>query len=152
MQIEQVHKSEASDITELTIRSKDHWGYGKEQIEKWREELTITPKYIEENQLFKLVNNENLVGFYAYDSVGQGCVKLNYLFVDPIYIGKGYGKILIHHFLDRVKSEGFTKVTLDADPHAENFYKSIGFVVVGKLETSTKNRYLPIMDMELKTG
>ena len=66
MKIERTTKNDAKELTELTIRSKSYWNYGKEQIEEWREELTITEKYIDENQIYKLVANNSLIGFYAY--------------------------------------------------------------------------------------
>lgn len=42
MKIEKVIVEDAQRLTALTIRSKSHWNYTKEQIESWREELKIT--------------------------------------------------------------------------------------------------------------
>ncbi|AYN02731.1 GNAT family N-acetyltransferase [Chryseobacterium sp. 3008163] len=39
------------------------------------------------------------------------------------------------------------KITLDAEPNAKNFYKTFGFQTVGQLESSIKDRYLPIMEL-----
>jgi hypothetical protein len=55
MKIEKTTRNDAQDLTELTIRSKSYWNYDKKQIEEWREELTITEKYFDENQIYKLV-------------------------------------------------------------------------------------------------
>ena len=52
MKIGKANKTDAEKITELAIRSKDYWNYGAKQIEEWRDGLTITSKYIDENQVY----------------------------------------------------------------------------------------------------
>ena len=150
MKIEKTILTDAKDLTKLTIRSKSHWNYGKKQIEKWKEELTITEKYIFENQIYKLIVDNLLIGFYAYQPENETVIKLNYLFIEPKYIGKGYGKILMMDFLQRIENSKFEKIILDADPNAEVFYRKLGFRVIGKLKSSIKNRFLPIMELKLK--
>ena len=151
MKIERATRNDAEDLTELTIRSKSYWNYGKEQIEKWKNELTITEKYIDQNKIYKLVEDNSLVGFYAYKPENETDIKLNFLFVEPRFIGKGYGKTLITDFLKRIENSEFKRVILDADPHAEKFYSRFGFRVIGKLKSSIKDRFLPIMELELKS-
>ena len=68
MEIQKAQRKDAVSLTELTIRSKAHWGYKSAQIEKWRAELTITEKYIDENHMYKLIVENILLGFYAYQS------------------------------------------------------------------------------------
>ena len=150
MKIEKTIRTDAKDLTELTIRSKSYWNYGKKQIEEWREELTITEKYIDENQIYKLVVDNILVGFYAYQAEGKINIKLNYLFIEPEYIGKGYGKILMTDFLKRIENSEFKKVIVDADPNVEEFYNKLGFQVIGKLKSTIKDRFLPIMELKIK--
>ena len=147
--MERAKPHDAKEITALTMRSKEHWNYGKDQIEAWREDLTISSAYIEENQVYTLVENEKLIGFYAYDSLNEFEVQLNFLFVDPIYIGKGYGKKIMQDFLHRMVKSTYKKVKLDADPNAIAFYKRLGFTVTGRKESSLKGRYLPIMELGL---
>ena len=79
MELKRALRKDANDLTELTIRSKSYWNYGREQIEKWRMELTITEKYIDENHIYKLVMNALLIGFYAYQKENDTDIKLNYL-------------------------------------------------------------------------
>jgi len=150
MIIEKARRQDAKNLTELTLRSKSYWDYGKEQIEEWREELTITENHIDANQVHKLIKDDFLIGFYSYRPENQTDIKLDYLFVEPNYIGKGYGKILMTDFLKRIENSGFKRVILDADPHAEKFYTGRGFRVIGKLESSIKNRFLPIMELKIK--
>lgn len=151
MNIKKTTKNDASDLTELTIQSKSFWNYGEEQIEAWREELTITEKYIEDNQVYKLLVGNSLIGFYAYQPENEDDVKLNYLFIEPKFIGKGYGKTLMMDFLNRIENSKYKRVILDADPNAEKFYAGLGFRVIGKLKSTIKDRFLPIMEMKIKS-
>ncbi|MFS4469651.1 GNAT family N-acetyltransferase [Maribacter sp. 2210JD10-5] len=150
MKIRKAKTADAAKLTQLTIKSKGYWGYSPQQLEEWREELTITPHYISTNQVFVVLEKDAPIGFYAFAPINRNLVKLNFLFVDPIFIGKGYGRFLMVDFLNRIKGKA-TKVTLDADPNAEIFYKKLGFKVAGQLQSTIKNRFLPIMELDLTT-
>ena len=124
-------------------------GYSTEQMDQWRDELTVTPDNITSGSVYKLIRNHRIMGYYAYRALAAEIVKLDSLFISPDHIGSGMGEKLANNFLIRAKGEGFNKVTLDADPNAEGFYVSVGFVTVGKKETSVPGRYMPIMEKEL---
>ncbi|RXJ51127.1 GNAT family N-acetyltransferase [Gelidibacter gilvus] len=47
------------------------------------------------------------------------------MFVEPRFIEQGYGILLVADFVHRIKREKYNKVTLDADPNAEEFHKEI---------------------------
>ena len=149
IKISKVEISEANDLTELTLRSKSYWNYGEQQIEAWREELTISEKYISENQLYKLEKENQLIGFYAYHAINERDIKLNFLFVEPKYIGMGYGKLLMIDFMQRMEKSDFRRVFLDADPNAAQFYEKLGFHIIGKLKSTIKDRFLPIMEFSI---
>jgi N-acetylglutamate synthase-like GNAT family acetyltransferase len=149
MKIKKAITTDAKNLTELTIRSKAHWNYGVQQIEAWRDELTITEEYIDENHIYKLEIDKQLIGFYAYQAENATSIKLNYLFIEPKHIGKGYGQLLMTDFLRRIKNSKFERVILDADPNAEQFYSKLGFQVIGQLKSAIKDRFLPIMELRL---
>lgn len=67
----------------------------------------------------------------------------------PEYIGNGLGKYLLLDFLNRIQETNIEKIILDSEPNAEGFYSKMGFVKVGEFETSIKNRFMPIMEMEV---
>jgi len=147
MKIEKATIQDSKLLTELTIRSKSHWDYSPKQIEAWRSELSVPETYIVEKNVYKLTNNNTIIGYYSFYELSQSEVKLENLFVEPESIGKGIGKRLMADLIKRLKNSAYKKIILDADPNAENFYKKLGFTVIGKLETSIKNRYLPIMEL-----
>jgi len=149
MKIEQAKKTDSKTLTELTIRSKSYWNYSQKQIEAWRSELTVTDAYIFEKSVYKLTKNNTIIAYFSYFELSKSSVKLESLFVEPEYIGQGIGKQLMEDLINRIKNLAYKNVLLDADPNAENFYAKLGFKVIGKRETSIKNRYLPIMEKQI---
>lgn len=149
MTIEKASIIDYEILTEITKKSKAYWGYSEEQLLKWSNNLTITQDYIKRNDVFKLVNNNLIVGYYSYFSEGEKSMKLDNLFVLPEYIGKGFGKYLMTDFLNRMKEAKIERITLDSEPNAESFYSKMGFVKIGEFETSIKNRFMPIMELKL---
>lgn len=132
-------------LTEITKKSKAYWGYSDKQIEEWTEQLTITKKYIANNFVYKLLLDNLTIGYYSYYHINENEVKFDNLFILPNYIGNGYGKILMSDFLCKITKTNIEKISLYADPNAEKFYEYFGFIKIGQIETSIKNRYLPIM-------
>lgn len=136
-------------LTEITKRSKAYWGYSDKQIDEWSDLLTITSEYIQSNEVYKLVINQSAVAYYSYFEIENNSVRLDNLFVSPENIGKGFGKILMHDFILKIKQSKKSGIVLDADPSAKKFYESFGFTKIGKIETSIKDRFLPIMQLQL---
>ncbi len=149
MKIEKATPKDYEILTQITKKSKAYWGYSEEQIEKWNDNLTISQNYIQTNTVFKLTNKNTIIGYYSYINKQENIVKLDNLFILPDYIGKGFGKYLIQDFLIRMRDNNCKKITLDSEPNAEKFYQKMGFKKIGQFETSIKNRFMPIMEMDL---
>lgn len=149
MLIKEATKIDAQNLTDLTFRSKAHWGYSSEQLEIWRDDLTVTANYIVENEVYVLFVETKIIGYYSWSKQSDGSIELNNLFVDPPFIGQGFGKILMQDFLARIKERGINMIQLFSEPQAENFYSRFGFKTVGQHQSSIKDRFLPIMELKL---
>jgi ribosomal protein S18 acetylase RimI-like enzyme len=149
MKLEKANSNDSKVLTAITKKSKAYWGYSEEQIQNWSDSLTITPTYIETTSVYKLVIDTKTIGYYSFFYEDEHTIKLDNLFILPEYIGKGFGRILMDDFLVLVKRTDVNKITLDSEPNAEMFYAKLGFVKVGEIETSIKNRYLPIMELNI---
>lgn len=149
MNIQKAKPEDHICLTEITKKSKAYWGYSEEQIEKWSNNLTITIEYIQNNDVFNLVEESKIIGYYSYLKQENNQIKLDNLFLLPKYIGKGFGVFLMNDFLQRIRNEKYEKIILDSEPNAEQFYQKIGFKKIGEFETSIKNRFMPIMEMSL---
>lgn len=151
MKIEKSTPKDSKKLTGLTIRSKSHWNYSVPQIEKWRDDLTVSEGYIIEKEVYKLTDSKaKIIGYYSYFKIDELKIKLENLFIEPQYIGNGYGKMLMNDFIERIKKTKTERIILESDPNAANFYKKMGFKIIGKLETSIEGRFLPIMEFKIK--
>lgn len=143
-------KSEIGDakiLTKITIASKSYWDYFPEQIENWNNDLTITENYISEKNVYKLVSNNEIIGYYSF-FISNKHVGLDNLFILPEYIGKGVGKRLLFDFFEKAKNIKYDKIILYSDPNSEGFYQKFGFKTIGQKSTSEPNRFLPIMEKD----
>lgn len=71
---------------------------------------------------------------------------LGMLFVDPKAIGQGIGRLLFEHTIAAGREPGFAQITIDADPNAEPFYRTMGAVRIGNVPSgSIAGRVLPQM-------
>lgn len=148
----EIIKAEITDneiLTTITKMSKAYWGFPEDILNEWEQLLSVTKDYIEKNKVFKLVHNNQIIGYYSYFPIDENTIKLDNIFILPEFIGKGFGKILMNDFLKNIRQLGTIKITLDAEPNAEEFYKTFGFKTIGKLESSIKDRYLPIMVLQI---
>ncbi|MES2487064.1 MAG: GNAT family N-acetyltransferase [Bacteroidota bacterium] len=145
-------KAEIKDdevLTAITKKSKAYWGYTEEQLLAWSQQLTITEVYIKDNEVYKLLVDGGVVGYYSYFSKDKNTVTLDNLFVLPVFISSGIGRLLMEDFLLRIKNTSAKKAILESEPNAEGFYAKFGFVKTGHVETLIKDRYLPIMELDI---
>ena len=136
-------------LTEITLDGKAFWGFSKEDLSKWKNELTITKEYISENETFNLIINSSIIGYYSFFKIDENTVLLDNLFLIQKFIGKGFGKILMEDFLTRAKNLTISNIILEAEPNVEKFYRKFSFSTFEYRKSSIKERFLPIMKLNL---
>ncbi|MDD7914951.1 GNAT family N-acetyltransferase [Polaribacter ponticola] len=141
--------SDAKRLTKIALKSKSFWGYTNDILESWVEDLTVSERIIEEMIVYKFISDDKIIGFYILNQPELRVVELEFLFVLPVFIGKGIGNQLIQHAFQKAKDLGCNKITLLADPNAVTFYGSKGFEIIDKKESSIAGRFLPIMQKDL---
>lgn len=150
MNIEQAHRNDHLTLSEISYRGKAFWGYDTALLEAWKADLTLTPAYIAQHCVFKLLVDGEIIGYYSLLLPPEdGTITLDNLFLLPEYIGQGYGQVVMHHSIATARAMHLSRMVLDADPNAESFYRKMGFRVYGKLTTSIANRFLPQMELAL---
>ncbi len=148
--IRRAKSEEAAKLTEIAFAAKRHWDYPESWIEAWREDLTITSEFIECHEVYAAIENDNLAGFYALVT-SEGTTELDHLWVLPELIGKGIGRQLLQHALDRAAAVGVTAVEIVSDPNAEGFYRKAGAKQIGEVisEIEGKARILPRLLLQI---
>jgi len=141
---------EAALLSEMALRSKAHWGYDIEFIEACREELTVGADEVARRRAAVAEQDGTVVGFTTLEGEPpQGALGM--MFVEPHVIGQGIGRLLFEHTVSAGQELGFTHVTIDADPHAEPFYRAMGAVRIGSVPSgSISGRVLPQLVVTLQ--
>ena len=135
-------------LTELTVRSKAYWGYDDSFLESARKELEFqASKFLPDFHVYILEAQGEPLGYFSLISVECNTVELHDLFIEPRYIGKGYGKELWDYAVNLARRLGFSRLVLTADPNAEAFYARQGAVRIGeKASLVGSDRALPVME------
>ena len=92
---------EAWILSDLAFSGIAFWGYDDDIMEQCQQDLTITPKDITDNLFIIMMDQENRLGFYALRKEDANHVELLWLFVEPKWIGQGFGKRLWDHAAKR---------------------------------------------------
>jgi len=139
---------DAEVLTEIAVKSKAYWGYENDQVESWREDLTVTPKMFDESNIYKYIVDNQIGGFYILERANIRTSFLNFLFVSPDYIKQGIGHQLLEHAISYCKDGGSAILNVLSDPNAASFYAKYGFEVIAQRESSIPGRFLPEMELE----
>ena len=134
-------------LTEIAVSSKAYWGYSKDQIEKWKDDLTVTPKMFNDCNIYKFQVNDTIAGFYVLYRANIRTSFLDFLFVSPNFINQGIGSKLLEHAKNLCKRGSCAVLNVLSDPNSETFYLKHGFKVIGRRESSIKGRFLPEMEL-----
>lgn len=137
------------ELTRISFAAKRYWNYPEEYYEIWRDELTITPEYIQVNKVYTASREGVITGFYSIMSSG-GKSYLDHMFIDPHYHKQGIGTLLMQHAVKHQKETGISELTIYVDPNAAGFYDKIGAEKTGTIQSNIKNRLIPVYRMALK--
>lgn len=154
MQIVAARPDDAATLTKIAFAAKRHWGYPERWIESWRDLLTIPPEFIAEHEVYAAVLDGRSIGFYALGRKGDK-LELLHLWVLPDMMGRGVGRSMFLHAIERTKTSGCVELEIESDPNAEGFYRKFGARRVGSSisDVEEQRRELPLLVVEIdRTG
>lgn len=92
--------------------------------------------------VYCLVNENTVIGF-----IGVADHAIEMLFLDPAWIGKGFGKKLMQFAIDDLK---VNKVDVnEQNQHAVSFYTAFGFSTYERTDKDPQGKDYPILKMKL---
>ncbi|MCB2312925.1 GNAT family N-acetyltransferase [Clostridium tagluense] len=74
-------------------------------MEEFKSVYKVTEEFINNNSTFVIEKDESIIGFYGV-LVENNETSLEYLFIEPEYINKGYGKLLWNHMVENCDKKG----------------------------------------------
>jgi N-acetylglutamate synthase-like GNAT family acetyltransferase len=143
--------SEAEQLTAIAHAAKRHWGYPESWIEKWSADLTITPEFLANHEVFVAIANNAIAGCCALVVTGT-LAEIEHMWIKPEQMGSGVGRALFEHARDRARELQLAVLELSADPNAEGFYERMGAERVGDVPAGMNGeaaRVLPRMRINL---
>lgn len=150
---------DAKILTKISFASKRHWNYPKQYFEIWNDELTISPDYVQKNEVFVYESDGAIMGYYAVVNLKEDITInevfiskggwLEHMFIDPPNIGKGIGTKLFDHLRERCFKKGVRKLGILADPNSRGFYEKMGCVYIGEYTSTIKGRTTPFMELRI---
>ena len=144
MIVREAFLKEANDLSNLALSSKATWNYSEEFILACKEDLTITEQYMKNNYVYIVEENEGIIGFFSFQR--KEVDSLDFLYLDPAYKGKGYGRILWESVVQKAVELNIKSFTIDSDPNAKGYYIKMGAKLIGETPSTVfKNRLLPLL-------
>lgn len=147
--------SEAGTLTEISFGSKGYWGYPKAYFDIWSQELTISPEYIQNNDVFVFEENSAIFGYYSIvelkDDIEVSGIRigkgfwLEHMFIETSSIGNGIGTQLFEHLRERCRARGINKIGILADPNSRGFYEKMGCEYRCDYPSTIKDRTTPYL-------
>ncbi|MGH7917197.1 MAG: GNAT family N-acetyltransferase [Candidatus Binataceae bacterium] len=134
----------------MALHSKAHWGYDAAFMAEARKEIALNAVELAQFTAYALERSGRLIGFYSLKPLADGKIELHDLWVEPEFIGKGYGARLWFHAVRCARARGYRELELVADPNAEPFYLRRGASTVGYQPSGIRrDRRMPVMKVEL---
>ncbi len=149
MDIRFAKPDEATQLTRIAFAAKRYWGYPETDIALWQDDLTITPEFIDQNDVFVAIQNNTVAGFCALSN-GDSVREVEHFWIDPQYIGKGIGRKWFQHIRQAMEVAKIAKLRITSDPNAVGFYKKMGAKVIDRAASTPPGRFLPLMEVHVR--
>ena len=109
-------------VRELTFESKAHWGYDRDLVRRWADDLIFE----REGERWVAEMDSGIVAWAALAPLADGVVVLDHLWVDPAWMRRGVGSRLFGLAADRARELGAERMEWSAEPNALGFYEKMG--------------------------
>ncbi|HEX2853196.1 MAG TPA: GNAT family N-acetyltransferase [Opitutaceae bacterium] len=139
--------SDAPVLTTIAFAAKRHWGYPETWIQRWAAVLTVSVEYLAQHACFVAVETGPPLGFASVRMDGNvGWV--DHVWVRPEAMGQGIGRALFERCEAEARRVGGTRLMIEADPHAAEFYARMGAREIRREPAPMDGveRFLPIME------
>lgn len=144
---------EAEALSELAWRSEGYWGYSLDMMKEFRDFLTLTHAFIENNPSYvaEAGSSGEVIGFYSLEQKSGGEWWLRHLWVVPERIGTGVGQHLFLNACEVAETIGTKKLKILSDPHSEAFFLRMGAERSGTelCHCGDSERSLPVLEITL---
>jgi GNAT superfamily N-acetyltransferase len=143
---------EAALLSRLCMRSKAHWGYDAQFLERASRSLEIDPAAIDAGRVFVAIGaGGGVLGVADCCALPEpGSFDLLHLFVEPSSLRQGVGRALFAAACTWCVTQGGRKLLIQSDPNAVLFYQRLGARPIGETPSDAlPDRMLPLLEYRL---
>lgn len=151
MSVRAAIRGEASVLSALAQEAKALWDYDPAWLEAWRPDLTIGEEAMARMIVRVAESGGEIAGFGAADCPG-GVWEIAHLWVRPRHGRQGVGRLLVKAVSEAACDAGARRLRIEADPHAEQFYRNLGAVRIGARPApmpGAPDRTLPVLELAI---
>lgn len=130
-----IRRAVVTDISRLdaiALRAKAYWGYSQDLLRLWHKDLVTVPDTLITRPTFLVEQSDVPIAFAQVDPMTHPW-ELVAMWVDPVHMGKGVGRMLLRHMLACTRSLGQATLAIDSDPFAKGFYLACGAYETGQI-------------------
>lgn len=148
-------------LTTISFSSKGYWKYPKEYFDIWKNELTLSSEYIQNNDVFVYEKNGLIVGYYSVVEIKENIEVsgieihkgfwLDHMFITPQNIGQGIGRKMFNHLRKWCQFTGVEKLGILADPNSRGFYEKMGCKYQKEFPSTISTRTTPWLVLKIAT-
>ncbi|HET6928145.1 MAG TPA: GNAT family N-acetyltransferase [Hyphomicrobiaceae bacterium] len=143
---------EAALLSRLCMRSKSHWGYDAQFLERASRSLQIDPAAIDAGRVFVAIEaGGGVLGVADCCALPEPhTFDLLHLFVEPSSLRRGVGRALFEAACGWCVAQGGRSLLIQSDPNAVLFYQRLGARPIGETPSdAVPDRMLPLLEFRL---
>ena len=131
--IRRARPEEAETLSALAVESEAYWGYPPNTWRGLKPSTGSRPGLSGKTPSTSSWRRGRVQGFYGL-LLGEE-PALEYFYIARERIGRGYGTLLWKHLVEKCRELGIRELVIIAAPEAAGFYKRMGAVAAGELES-----------------
>lgn len=97
--------------------------------------IDIDEKVLANNEVVVAELGTTIVGFASFIAQDGNDAELDGMFVEPSHWRQGIGRMLIESLVRELIAWKVTRLRVVANPNALEFYKAVGFTIIGEEKT-----------------
>ncbi|WP_420333217.1 GNAT family N-acetyltransferase [Roseibium sp.] len=141
---------DAPALTDILHRAKASWGYPEDKMAEFMDVWGISETTIRSIEMTVAETQGVPIAFLGVVPDDGETLLVDFLFVDPGMHGKGIGSLLVKRAEDAARQLQLTRLRLEADAHAGDFYEKHGFQTYATRPSEmSPGKHIPLMEKRL---
>jgi GNAT superfamily N-acetyltransferase len=148
IRIRSAQPEDAERLREIFMAAKGSWGYDTAMVQEAAADLDLSPEAMQAKEVYVADLAGEPVAFASIVR-GSDVWRLDDLWVDPAWMGRGIGRHLFMYAADRARLLGARRLEWETDPNAVGFYEKMGGAYVRDSPPTIWGRVVPVMGIDL---